>query len=150
MKFTTLDSKLEFDKYYLNIIKIKHDPIRRYWFDSFILLTLFIGLQTYQALNEKPRAWVLVIIGLTWIYPHLERIFKMLFIYKWGNRIKLEKITSASILSQDNELETTIRLILSNGRQKLLTFRTAENQINNFVEVLRQKAIHLNIETGHS
>ena len=77
-------------------------------------------------------------------------IFKILFIYKWGNRIKFEKIASASILSQDNELETTIRLLLSNGRQKLLTFRTAENQINNFVEVLRQKAIHLNIEAGHS
>jgi hypothetical protein len=143
MTFITVDSKLTFDKHYLNIKKVAQKPTRSYWFDSFLLLALFIGFQAYRAIYDKPRAWVLVLIGLTWIYPHLERIFKILFIYKWGNRIKLDKIVKYAVLTSDNDLETTLQLKLVSGRQKLLLFRSAENQIDDFLKILHQKAVNL-------
>lgn len=143
MTFITVDSKLTFDKQYLNIKKVKHDTSRSYWFDSFLLLSLFIGFQAYRAIYEKPRAWVLVVIGLTWIYPHLKRIFKILFITKWGNRIQLHKIIELNVLPTNNELETTLQLKLANKRQKLLVFRTGENQIDSFIEMLQEKASNL-------
>lgn len=139
MTFVTVDSKVSFDEYHLSIKKVKQDANNRYWFDSFILFIAFIGFQTYRAIYDKPMAWVFVIIGITWLYPHLERIFKILFIYQWGNKVKLEKIKTFSILQQENELETTLCLQLNNGRQKLLTFRNAENQIDNFVDALTLK-----------
>jgi hypothetical protein len=143
MTFITIDSKLTFDKQYLNIKKVKHDTSRSYWFDSFLLLSLFIGFQTYRAIYDKPRAWVLVVIGLSWIYPHLERIFRILFINKWGTRIQLDKIMEFNILPTINELETTQQLKLANKRQKLLVFRTGENQIDSFIEMLQEKANNL-------
>lgn len=152
MTFITVDSKLTFDKHYLNIKKAIQNPTRSYWFDSFLLLALFIGFQIYRAVYDKPRAWVLVVIGLTWIYPHLEKIFKILFIYKWGNRIKLDKIVDFTISPSSNDLETTLQLKLANGRKKILVFRTAENQIDDFIKVLQQKAINLsgNMATANS
>lgn len=143
MTFITIDSKLTFDKRYLNIKMVKHDTSRSYWFDSFLLLSLFIGYQTYRAIYEKPRAWVLVVVGLTWIYPHLERIFKILFVNKWGNRIQLDKIIDFNILPTNNELETAIKLKLANKRQKLLIFRTSENQVDSFLEMLQERADNL-------
>jgi len=143
MTFITIDSKLTFDKQYLNIKKVKHDTSRSYWFDSFLLLSLLIGFQTYRAIYDKPRTWVLVVIGLTWIYPHLKRIFRILFINKWGNRIQLDKIMEFNILPTINELETTLQLKVANKRQKLLVFRTGENQIDSFIEMLQEKANNL-------
>lgn len=137
--FITVDSKLSFDNTYLNIRKLKYGPTRSYWFDSFILLSLFIGFQVYRAIYDKPRVWVLVLLGLIWIYPHLERIFKLFFVDKWGNRIKLVTIKEIKILPPNNELETIVVIKMITGRQKTLIFRNAENQHEGFIELLESK-----------
>ncbi|MFY8004116.1 MAG: hypothetical protein ACOVNR_04705 [Chitinophagaceae bacterium] len=140
MKFITIDSQLVFNNQCITIKKLKHDPTKRYWAHSFVLLAIFIGFQTYRAIYDKPRAWIWVIIGFIWIYPHLESIFKKLFIYVWGNKIKLAAIKSIMVLPPENELETSLSIQLINGRKKVLTFRKAENQMVDFIEIIQQKA----------
>jgi len=80
MEFYTIDSKLNFDKNMLVINKIKHDPTKRYLYDSFILLGFIIFLQEDKAINENPSAWIRVIPFLTLIYPHLERLFNFFYL----------------------------------------------------------------------
>ncbi len=146
MTFITIDSCLSFDKEYLNIKKLKHDSTTKYWINSFLLLATFISFQTYRAIYDKPRAWIWVLIGFTWIYPYFEKIFKKLFIYKWGNKIKLSDIKSTKVLNADNELEISLCIELLNKRKKIITFRKGENQINSFIETLQQKTSNANIE----
>ena len=67
----------------------------------------------------------------------------MLFINKWGNRIQLDEIVEFNVLPSINELETTLQLKLANKKQKFLVFRTAENQIDSFIEMLQEKANNL-------
>lgn len=148
MEFYTIDSKLIIDKNVLIIKRIKHDPTNRYWFHSFILIAVLIAFQVDRAINEKPRAWILAIVALIWIYPHLERLFKILFVYKWGNRIRISDIKEINNLPADNELETSIRIRLHSGRQKYLTFRTAEKQAENFVDFLQQQRQTVRLSTG--
>lgn len=139
MTFITLNSQLSFDNNHLNIKKVKQDPNKRYWFDSFILIAFFISFQIYRAITDEPIGWVIAGCALVWIYPHLERIFKILFVYHWGNRIALNKIKEIKVLPAGNELEDILCLKLINGRKKIFIFRKAENQLNDFVEALKQK-----------
>jgi hypothetical protein len=139
MEFYTVDSKLNFDKNMLVINKIKHDPTKRYLFDSFILLGFIIYLQVDKAINENQSAWIRVIPFLILIYPHLERLFNFFFIYKWGNRIRISDIKEITTLPADNELETSVCIKLFSGRQKILIFRTAEKQVENFIDFLKQE-----------
>lgn len=145
--FITVDSIVSFDKKYLNIRKIKQGPTRSYWFDSFVMLLLFISLQLYRAIYDKSRAWVLVLLGLIWIYPHLKKIFNLIFVDYWGNRINLVNIYGVKILQPDNELETTVVLIMSSGRKKNLVFRNGENQQSEFIEKLENRSSEYKMET---
>jgi len=139
MEYYTLDSKLLIDKDVLFIKKFKQDPTRRYWFDSFVLIAIIIAFQVDRAINEKPRAWIIAFVALIWIYPHLERIFKILFVYKWGNSIRLADIREIVQQPTENELETVISLRLKSGRQKMLIFRTKENQVEAFIDQVQKQ-----------
>ncbi len=86
--------------------------------------------------------WIGVLIAfvaLIWIYPHLERIFKILFVYKWGNSIRLADIREIVQQPTENELETVISLRLKSGRQKMLIFRTKENQVEAFIDQVQKQ-----------
>ena len=138
MEFQTIDSKIKIEKGKLFIKKVKFDPTKRYWFDSFILIGLLIAYQVDGAINGKPHKWIIVIAALTWIYPHLERIFKILFVYKWGNYINLKEVREVEELKKENELETNVALKFKSGRRKVLVFRTAEQQADKFIDAVKE------------
>ncbi len=142
MTFVTVDSKLTIDNDFLVIRKVKHEPTNQYWNHSFILFAFIIAYELDRVIDGNPKPGLNELVGLVFgfvfIYPHLKRIFNKLFIYQWGNKIKLNKIKEYVILPFDNELETTLRIQLDTGRQKLFIFRNAENQLNDFVEALKQ------------
>jgi len=138
MNFTTIDSKIEVDKNFLVFKKLKYEPANSYWFHSFVLILCLIIFQIDRAINEHPRAWVIAAIALMWIYPHLKRIFKIVFVNIWGSRIRLSKISEISTVPPENELETTVRIKLKSGREKLIVFRTSENQVDDFVETIEK------------
>lgn len=137
--FITVDSVLKLDSKWLSIQKIRKDSDQSYWLHSFLLLALFIAFQVHRTLNGEYVAWIIIVPALVWIFPHLERIYKWLFVYKWGSQIALSGIKEICFLSPENELETPLLLVMKNGRQKLLIFRTAEDQFNTFILALREK-----------
>jgi hypothetical protein len=141
MEFFTIDSKLLIEKDVLIIKKLKQDPGKNYWFHSFILIAILIAFQVDKAINEKSSAWIIVLVALMWIYPHLERIFNILFVYKWGNSIRLADITEIARQPIGNELETIIHIRLKSGRQKTLIFRTKENQVEEFIELVQKQKV---------
>lgn len=77
--------------------------------------------------------------ALVWIFPHLERIYKWLFVYKWGSHIRLQDIREIRPMPVENEWERPVLLLMKSGRQKKLVFRTAENQYEAFVQALESE-----------
>lgn len=142
MTLLTVDSKLTIDNDFLVIRKVKHET-NDYWYHSFILFAFIIAYELARIIDGNPKPGLNellgLLFGLIYIYPHLARMFKKLFMYHWGNKIKLNKIKEYTILPSDNELETTLRIQLDTGRQKLFTFRNAENQLNDFVDLLKKQ-----------
>lgn len=139
MDFITVNGKLKFVKGKLIFTKVKNDETKSHSvvYVSFILL--FISLQIYRAIYEKPRAWVMVFIGFVWLYPFLEKLYKSLFVLKWGNEIILNQVKEIDILPIENELETKVRLRFLNNRIKILVFRTNENQVDIFYEFIKKE-----------
>jgi hypothetical protein len=151
MDFYTIDSKVRIEKGKLIIRKVKHDPTERYWFHSFILIALVIAYQMDAAINEKPYKWILVIVALTWIYPHLERSFKILFINKWGNTINLNEVIDVTQANPENELETKVVIKVRSGRRKEFIFRTAENHADSFINTVRElSSLSSSLANGYS
>jgi hypothetical protein len=145
MDFITVNGKLKFVNDKLIFTKVKNDETKSHSvvYVSFILL--FISLQLYRAIYEKPRAWVMVFIGFVWLYPFLEKFYKSIFIFKWGNEIIINQVKEIDILHIENELETKVLLRFNDNRIKILIFRTHENQVEMFYEFIKKELNQLNI-----
>ncbi|MDB5195831.1 MAG: hypothetical protein JWP88_201, partial [Flaviaesturariibacter sp.] len=103
MHFITTDSELEIKR---NTIYQKRlvVPVRTYWLHSFILLLIYIGYSFYETVTEKPYRWVSVLLGISWIAPHLVTIYRFLFKKSWRQNIPVSKIKSVE-RKQLNQLE---------------------------------------------
>lgn len=144
MDFITVNGKLRFVNGKLIFKKIKNGETNAHSFAYVTIILLFIALQLYRAIYEKPRAWVMVFIGFVWLYPFLEKFYKSLFVLKWGNEIILNQVKEIDILPIENELETKVRLKFLNNRIKILFFRTHENQVEIFYEFVKKESNQLN------
>ncbi len=145
MDFYTIDSRVVLDKEKIIIKKLKYDPTKRYWFDSFFLFAILIAFQASAAVDGKPYKWILVIAALTWIYPHLERIYSYLFIKYWGNSIQLNKIVDITEPKFMNELESKVVIKIKSGRRKELIFREAEYQADGFRNAVSEAISNLSV-----
>jgi len=148
MDFITVNGKLRFVNGKLIFTKVKNDETKSYSFIYVTIILLFIALQLYRAIYEKPRAWVMVFIGFVWLYPFLEKFYKSLFVLKWGNEIIINQVKEIDILPIENELETKVRLKFINNRIKILVFRTHENQVDIFYEFIKKELNQLHITSS--
>jgi hypothetical protein len=62
MDFITVNGKLRFVKGKLIFTKVKNDVTKSHSVVYVTFILLFISLQLYRAIYEKPRAWVFVLI----------------------------------------------------------------------------------------
>ena len=138
MEYYTIDSKVIFERDKMFFRNIKYDPNGHYWFVSFALLAILLGWNIYDVVNGEIYSLLWVVIILVWIYPHLVRIYKFLFVQKWGNAIKMNNIKDVTRPEPINELETKVILKLKSGRRKELIFRSRENQVEGFLETIQQ------------
>ena len=118
------------------------EPERNYWFHSFILIGIIIGLAVYDTLTDKPYKWVLVLVAIGWMSPHLVTIYRYLFVVTWRTNIPLRLIKNFR-LQDRNELEEQVVLTLRSDRKKTYVFRKAEGQAEKFAEALSQSAPQL-------
>ncbi len=91
----------------------------------------------------------MVFIGFVWLYPFLEKLYKSLFVFKWGNEIIINQGKEIDILPIENELETKVRLKFLNNRIKILVFRTHENQVEMFYDFVKKESNQLNSILPH-
>jgi hypothetical protein len=122
-------------------------PEKSYWYHSFILLLIFIGYSTYKALNERASDWLYVLLGIVWIAPHLERIYKFLFVKVWRWYVPLSEIRFIHVEQDFNELEQKVTVLLKNGRKKEYIFRRSENQTERFMEVITSISPEISLQT---
>jgi hypothetical protein len=148
MDFITVNGKLRFVNGKLIFTKVKNDETKSYSFINITIISLFIALQLYRAIYEKPRAWVMVFIGFVWLYPFLEKFYKSLFVFKWGNEIIINQVKEIEILPIENELETKARLRFNDNRIKILVFRTHENQVDMFNDFIKKELNQLHITSS--
>ena len=149
MDFITVNGKLIFVNGKLIFKKIKNGETNAHSFAYVTIILLFIALQLYRAIYEKPRAWIMVLIGFVWLYPFLEKLYKSLFVFKWGNEIIINQVKEIDILPIENELETKVRLKFLNNRIKILVFRTHENQVEMFYDFVKKESNQLNSLSTH-
>ena len=140
MDFITVNGKLRFVKGKLIFTKVKNDVTKSHSVVYVTFILLFISLQLYRAIYEKPRAWVFVLIWFVWLYPFLEKLYKTLFVLKWGNEIKINQVKEIDILPIENELETKVRLRFLNNRIKIIVFRNHENKVDAFIGVIKKES----------
>ena len=134
-EFITTDGKI-----FINEEAITHKTLltvkKDYWFHSFIALLFYSGCCMWSALNGNPGMWVFALGGIVWIWPHLERIFRVLFIKTWKRKIRLAEIKSILPKLELNSLETKVILKLTSAREKHFLFRNVENQAEPFIQSL--------------
>ena len=138
MKYYTIDSKISFERDKMYIQNIKYDPNRQYRFHSFAALSFLMAWEIYSALNGNPYRWFIAAVIFIWMYPHLERFYKFLFVNKWGGTIRLNDIMDVIKPEPENELETKVVLKFKKGRRKELIFRSRENQVEGFLDTIQQ------------
>ena len=86
--------------------------------------------------------------GVYWLYPILEKFYKSLFVFKWGNEIIINQVKEIENLPIENELETKVRLRFNDNRIKVLVFRTNENQVDMFYEYIKKELNQLQITSS--
>jgi len=148
MDFITVNGKLRFVNGKLIFTKVKNDETMSHSVVYVTFILLFIALQLYRAIYEKPRAWVMVFIGFVWLSPFLEKFYKSIFVFKWGNEIIINQVKEIEILPFENELETKVRLRFNDNRIKVLVFRTNENQVDMFYEYIKKELNQLQITSS--
>jgi hypothetical protein len=140
MDFITVNGKVRFVQGKLIFIKVKNDETKSQSVVYVTFILLFIALQLYRAIYEKPRAWVMVLIGFVWLYSFLEKFYKSLFVFKWGNEIIINQVKEIDVLPIENNLETKVRLRFNDNRIKILVFRTNENQVDAFIGFIKKES----------
>jgi hypothetical protein len=112
------------------------EPPKNYWFHSFVLILLLMMLWADEAVNGKPLKWFYLPIGLMWIFPHLETIYRFLFVNTWRTNIPLSRVKEVMVHHPENELEEKVTLVLRSGRRKTYVFRKSEQQAGPFAEMV--------------
>ena len=139
--FQAKDYKISISDSEVILNRVVTNKSSNYWLHSFILLFLLMILNIKDISEgvQVVRGLLWVIVLFIWSYPHFERIFTYLFFEKWGNRIAIKDISKIQILEPDNDFEVSIKIWTKSKRRKLITFRTAENQLENCVEAIKSR-----------
>ncbi|HEX2535385.1 MAG TPA: hypothetical protein VHK69_16685, partial [Chitinophagaceae bacterium] len=111
-------------------------PPPTYWWHSFVLLVTVLGYTVHEALSGQWHEWVFALLLLHWLRPHLQRIYRLLFVNVWRWYVPLAEIRSVHLDPDYNEWEEQVRVVLRSGRQKNYLFRKSEGQAGKFAEVV--------------
>ena len=135
-EFITARGKLFIDdeKLVIRNYKLKNRS-DMYWMGLMALVCL------YRLEKDSPIAMLnyllLGIIGFILLLSLIE----VLFIYSWKNKIRLQEIVTYKVTNDQVGLETMVTLKLRSGKQKEILFRTHEQQLQPFLELISQQTV---------
>lgn len=101
-----------------------------------ILLIYRIQQSVFTNNFESTMDYVGFSLRLTVVIIIVALVFYYLLRYNWYNTIKINSVEAIEIEQNNNETELTI--ITSNKREKIIVFRTLENQVEPFIEALKR------------
>ena len=101
-----------------------------------ILLIYRIQQSVFTNNFESTMDYVGFSLRLTVAIIIVALVFYYLLRYNWYNTIKINSVEAIEIEQNNNETELTI--ITSNKREKIIVFRTLENQVEPFIEALKR------------
>lgn len=101
-----------------------------------ILLIYRIQQSVFTNNFESTMDYVRFSLRLTVVIIIVALVFYYLLRYNWYNTIKINSVEAIEIEQNNNETELTI--ITSNKREKIIVFRTLENQVEPFIEALKR------------
>ena len=101
-----------------------------------ILLIYRIQQSVFTNNFESTMDYVSFSLRLTVVIIIVALVFYYLLRYNWYNTIKINSVEAIEIEQNNNETELTI--ITSNKREKIIVFRTLENQVEPFIEALKR------------
>jgi hypothetical protein len=139
--FQSKDSKISVSDSEITFKKVVLENNENYWLHSFLLfcILLYMNISDLQQGAREVSALLWSIILVVWTFPHLEKIFTYLFFEKWGSKILIHKIVKIQILEPKNEFEREVKIWVKSKRRKLITFRTAEGQLDKFLEAIKSR-----------
>ncbi|AUC14292.1 hypothetical protein BTO06_03655 [Tenacibaculum sp. SZ-18] len=107
----------------------------------FIIVSALIIYRIQQSIFsedfDSPMDYVGFGLRLVVILIIVALVFYYSLRFNWKNTIKINDIES--IIVEEDEIETELTILTSNKREKLLEFRTLENQSSNFIEALQKR-----------
>jgi hypothetical protein len=142
-EFITLNSRLTIKKGTLIEKKLKVNTEEGFTrLIAFMALLAFLAFCIYRIVVDKKYFFIIqLLLVLIWLAPHFKRINTFLFVQTWKSSIRMDYIQRVTSSKLQNGLETQVTLHLKNGRKKFLTFRDAENQVDDFVRTIETKEI---------
>ncbi len=137
-EFTTLYGKAIFDNNRI-FIRTFDVPFSRTSFAvvAYQLLYLVIFVSQFFV-YEPPRRYVGILLWGLLLAFHLPDLYLVLFKRSYANMIPVQHIRSFNIENDHRGLHTTVSLVLANGRERKILFRTLENQYQPFTELIEQ------------
>ena len=144
-EFITLNSKLTIDQGTLIEKKLTVNTEEGFTrLIAFIALLAFLAYCIYRIVVDKKYFFIIqLLLVMIWLAPHFKRLQTFLFVETWKSSIRMDYIQRVTSSKLQNGLETQVTLHLKNRRKKFLTFRDAENQVDDFVRVIETKEIAL-------
>lgn len=106
---------------------------------SYGLFVVFMLLYTTSKITDDSKAKpMLIILFLLFGMMLLMTLYEILIMSAWKRKIGLREIKSFTIHKDVHELETEVVLYLKSGRQKKISFRNLEHQVEPFLEFVSQ------------
>ena len=100
---------------------------------------LFLLMYAVTKLNDDTKAKPISIIFLIFLGAGLLFLLsEVLFVNTWKRKISLNDIKSYKINHDNYGLESEVILFLKSGRQKKITFRNLERQMEPFLETITE------------
>ena len=145
-RFVLTDRYLEISNNQINIIDKKGKRIKNELFSKNngwlivigVVLTGNLTRKIIKGLSETISDYIsigLQSIGLIFI---ICLILYLIFRHKWKNNIEIIDISKIEIDSED-EFEHEVSLITNSKREKIISFRKLENQLEPFIEALKKR-----------
>lgn len=137
-KFITLYGKVVLDNNRI-FIKAFDVPFTRTSFAQVTYQLLFVVIFILQFFfRDGLRLYLGIFIWGILLAGHLPDLYRVLFKRSYANFIPLKNIRSVNIENDHRGLHTTVSLMLANGRERKIIFRTLENQYQPFTELILQ------------
>lgn len=146
-RFILSDGYISLNNTHLNIDSKntkKSKKIKYLFLSLIIILSFFDKINEFEYLKDYYAIFKISLYGIGSVIA-IGVIMHLILKHNWKNQIPINDLKKIEI-DTDDKFETEVTLISTNNREKVIQFRTLENQVSPFIEALKKRNSRLIIK----